>query len=832
MEPPLTVRDFFIYADLDEQYHDATLYLKALIKNHAPGKRSMCRLEVALLDEKGQAVGGEKLMMQEGLVDGGSDLILSMQAPVANPRKWTAETPYLYTLLLTLTGEKGNIIEVRRCSFGFRKIEIKKGQFLINGKAILLKGVNRHEFHPRYGHAVPKEITEADIQLLKANNINAVRTSHYPNSPAFYDLCDRYGIYVMDEADLESHGLRHCLPGSNPRWTKPCLDRVVRMVQRDKNHPCVIIWSLGNEAGYGDNFRKMKQAILEIDHTRPIHYEGDHVLDISDFFSMMYAPPQVVEKVGRGETVRAGFGETNNFLIGRKVTAKQYAGKPFILCEYAHAMGNSLGNFQEYMDAFEKYPCCCGGFIWDFADQSILKQTEAGEDFWAYGGDFGDKPNDGFFCGNGIVAADRTPHPALYEVKKVYQDIKVFPVDLERGLVKIKNKYRFKSLSGLQMCWKITENGAIIQEGQMDTPAIAPGEQTVVKIPFSMPEYKAGCEYHLLLEFRLAAATLWAPQGLVIAWEQFTLAGHFAYKVGSKSPSAKLSIEENDELIKISCPLFTAALEKKKGRLISIKSGGREMLAGPLKPNFWRVPTCNDLGVANFVPLLKRDSPWRKVEANRAVQKITLEQRHPGEISIHVISKVKYGRTPLHIIYSFSANGAITVTCQFTPSREMERFGMQMTVPGQYNKLSWFGKGPHETMPDRNRSGIVGIYTMPVEESIHNYLFPQENGNRSEVRWLSLTDERGSGLKIVKSGDNLLNFSARPYTDDDLDRARHIHELPRRDTITLNVDLTQRGVGGDKPGLLALHDQYKMKKGLLYRLCFTIIPQPEKDVPI
>ena len=357
--PRLAIRDFYIRSDLDEHYEDAVINVTTRIINYDGKDATDYRLEVILLDEEGYFVEREVLAETEIDVKAGSESSFVLESPVKNPRKWSAEIPNLYQVILGLKGSSGEIVDIRRCYFGFRKIEIDAGCFLINGKPIKIRGVNRHEFHPLHGHAVPLEITEQDIRLIKANNINAIRTCHYPNSPGFYDLCDRYGIYVIDEADLETHGLRFRIPGSNPRWTEACVDRMVRMVERDKNHPSVIIWSLGNEAGYGDNFRKMKEAALRVDLTRPVHYEGDHVLDISDIFSMMYAPPRLVDRVGRGKTVIAGLPEGNNPL-GRVVREWQYRDKPFLLCEYAHCMGNSLGNFQEYMDLFEKYPRCMG----------------------------------------------------------------------------------------------------------------------------------------------------------------------------------------------------------------------------------------------------------------------------------------------------------------------------------------------------------------------------------------------------------------------------------------------------------------------------------------
>jgi beta-galactosidase len=820
--PTLTVRDFFLSSDLDENCRDAILLLKAKIANRGPAA-ARCRLQVSLLDERCRPVAGAAPGEREAAPAAGREAELQLQVKLANPRLWTAETPHLYTVLLALRDENGALIEVRRSSFGFRKVEIRDGRLLVNGQAVMLKGVNRHEFHPLYGQAVPLSVTEADIRLLKRHNINAVRTSHYPNHPGFYDLCDRYGLYVMDEADLESHGLRRRVPGSDPRWAEPCVDRVLRMVERDKNHACVIIWSLGNESGYGDNFRKMKQAALAADRSRPIHYEGDHFLDISDFFSMMYAPPGVVEKAGRGETVRAGLLEANN-LLGRKVTAGRHCAKPFILCEYAHAMGNSLGNFQKYMDAFEKHPRCCGGFIWDFADQSILRKTAAGENFWTYGGDFGDKPNDGFFCGNGIVAADRTPHPALYEVKKVYQEIKVHPVDLARGIVEIENKYRFRTLDRVMLRWRVAEDGLTVREGSAPSPVLKPGERRAVALPYAPPADSSGAEYHLLVECVTAEDAPWAPRGHVLAWDQFKLPPASGTAEAPPSPEAMeplASVEENG-LIRVAGCGFCAAVEIKSGRLVSYAWRDRELLAGPLRPNLWRVPTCNDIGIGNFVPLLKKDSPWKKAEARRKVKRITWEQPEPHRVEILVLSKVIHGKTLLTTAYTVYGNGSVKVCSAFIPRRELDRFGMQMEIPGAFSRMTWFGKGPHETMPDRGTSGVIGIHSLPVEEIAHDYLYPQENGNRTEVRWVSMTNAQGNGLLIKDESGTLLNASAWPYTAADLDRARHIHELPRREYITLNIDHRQKGAGGDIPGLLALHDEFRLKKGRFYSYCFSI----------
>lgn len=823
--PRLTIRDFYIRSDLDEHYEDAVINITTRIVNHDEKDATGYRLEVILLDEEGYFLEREILADTEIDVKTGSESSFVLERPVKNPRKWSAEIPNLYQVILSLKEPSGKIIDVRRCHFGFRKIEIDAGCFLINGKPILIRGVNRHEFHPLHGHAVPLEITEQDIKLIKANNINAIRTSHYPNSPGFYDLCDRYGIYVMDEADLETHGLRFRIPGNNPRWTEACVDRMVRMVERDKNHPSVIMWSLGNEAGYGDNFRKMKEAALRIDRTRPIHYEGDHVLDISDIFSMMYATPRQVDRVGHGRSVIAGFPEGNNPL-GRVVREWQYHDKPFLLCEYAHCMGNSLGNFQKYMDLFEKHPRCMGGLIWDFSDQSILIKTEDGEDFWTYGGDFGDRPNNGSFCGNGIVAADRSPHPALHEVKKVYQEIGVSEVDLRKGLVRIENKFSFRTLDFVTADWKITEDGVVIEQGTLELPPVSPRETVEVTIPFSGPQPLPGVEYHLLVEFALTNNELWAPAGHIVAWEQFKLP--FEKQLSGPRHRAgmqPLQMEETDRAIVIHGDDFSVGLEKENGCIFSLTAGGREYLASPLRPNFWRVTTSNDAGVGNHVPLLNRPSLWKRAGENRRVIDIKCwsGKVDPSIIEITVTSRVLFGRRPMLNVYSIHGNGEIDVFTEFIPLINMNKLGMQLEIPGQFRQMTWFGKGPHETMLDRKQSGIIAIHSLPVEEVAHDYLVPQENGNRSEVRWMIMSDREGrDGLLFKDAAGTLLNVSAWPYTMDDLFRARHIHELPIRENITLNIDYKQKGVGGDKPGLLMLHDEYKLKRGLTYRYGFTV----------
>ncbi|MEJ2296301.1 MAG: glycoside hydrolase family 2 TIM barrel-domain containing protein, partial [Candidatus Lokiarchaeota archaeon] len=397
-------------------------------------------------------------------------------------------------------------IEVERNDFGFRSIELSsKGELILNGKPILLKGVNRHEHDPDNGRAISINLIEKDIKLLKQNNINAVRTSHYPNIPYFYELCDTYGLFIVDECNLESHGLKDKLPNSDSLWENACCDRMIRMVERDKNHPCIIIWSLGNEAGFGEVFKKMKKLTLEIDNTRLIHYEGDYYNEITDIISFMYYPPRKVKSIARRNL-------------------KNDEDRPIMLCEYAHAMGNSLGNFQEYMDLFEGYSNIIGGFIWDFIDQGLRKFSEDGKEFWAYGGDFGDEPNDRNFCINGILLPDRKPNPALFEVKKGYQDIEVKSVDADVGRFEVINKYQFQSLDFVDMKWELTANGNKIQEGLINNKEIGPGTSKPINLMLNeqvLP--KPSTEYFLKIISTLSYAQPWAEKGYIIAWDQFKL---------------------------------------------------------------------------------------------------------------------------------------------------------------------------------------------------------------------------------------------------------------------------------------------------------------------
>jgi beta-galactosidase len=835
--PKTEIRDFSVRSDLDRNYKDARFTLEAKI--HSNDERQGWRLKVMLFapDKKKPVLALEK---RDLTFIGNNTSVVRLTNMVAAPRKWSAETPHLYRVIVTLYDDKEKEVDVRACDFGFRQVEIKNSQLYVNGQSIKIKGVNRHEFHPAYGQAVPAHITEADIKLCKQNNINAIRCSHYPNSSHFYELCDRYGLYVMDENNLETHALRDKVPGSDSLWTKACVDRMERMVLRDKNHACIICWSLGNEAGYGENFRAMKKAALEIDRTRPIHYEGDHILDISDIFSMMYATVSQTEKIGQGQTILAGRGEQGH-LLGQRVTPAQYRDKPFLLCEYCHSMGNSLGNLREYMDAFEKYDRCIGGFIWDFADKSLLKKTDDGKDFWAYGGDFGDKPNDLQFCGNGIFAADRSPHPPLYEVKKVYQEIRVKVVDLKAGKLRIENKYRFRDLNFAKLAWQIIEDGVEIQHGEIDKIVCAPLASAEITVPFKPITPQPGCEYHMNVRFALKEETPWARAGHVLAWEQFALPFSTPVAANTAARGDAPACDATAHAIIISGQGFSITIDKQSGAITALNYGFGELLKAPLEPNFWRAPidtehlTVRLYVVKDNVPYKPLQAPltklalryiygryWRAAAAGRQVRDIRAIKTD-GAVVVNLSLKVGYIKGLLNLSYRINAGGEITVNMRATPTRRMIRFGMQCRLPQAYDTMTWLGRGPHESYCDRKESAGVGLYSGKVHELTHDYLVPQENANRTDVRWVRFNDQAGNGLEFKHEGD-FINASAWPYSQNDLEKALHIHELPQRDFITVNIDLGQRGVGGNFPGIQFLLDKYKMPAKLQYRYSYTIRP--------
>ncbi|MCP4543525.1 MAG: DUF4981 domain-containing protein [Chloroflexi bacterium] len=798
--PRVHIRDFYVRTELDDAYRDAVLKVTVGVRNYGNQDASGHIVELALFDETSRHVNRSAQVIAVGA---GSEISVDMDMVVSNPKKWSAEQPNLYTLLITLKNAAGDVLEVERCNVGFRQVQVKDGQIHVNGAPVVFKGVNRHEHDPDTGHTVTVESMIQDIRLMKQFNVNAVRTCHYPDDSRWYDLCDRYGLYLIDEANLETHATLGKL-ANDPAWRDAFLERAIRMVERDKNHPSIIIWSLGNESGYGPNHDSMADWIHQRDPDRPVHYEGatewkgdykgpDDAPTI-DMISVMY--PSVEKTIELSQIP----GET----------------RPFIMCEYAHSMGNSTGNLREYWDVIAEHPRFQGGFIWDWVDQGLRQVMEDGVEYFAYGGDFDDDPHDGSFCINGLISPDREPHPGLWEHKKIAEPLQVEPIDLAAGEFRIINKYTFSDLSGLDISWTLSAGGEAFQSGKlgrMNTPA---GESERVTIPFHEPELQPGTEYWLTVSFVLAGDNLWAERGHEVAWTQFQMP--FAAPARTK-PSANsmrsLKMKESQTEIAIQGQDLKLLFDKKTGYIASLHYVGEGLVDQGPALNIWRAPTDNDASIWGDQKMAIR---WRKAGLDRLYERVTeinATQLTPQivQVEVHAVS-VPVDSSPAqhdsvffecNYTYTIYGSGDVIVDTHVVPDGNLPplpRIGLQMRLPGHYKNLNWYGRGPHETYMDRKLGAKVGLYGGTVDEQYVPYVVPQENGNKTDVRWVALTNQDGVGLLVV--GMPLLNVSAHHFSTQDLTQAAHTYELERRDDITLNLDYAQSGLGNEScgPGVL------------------------------
>ena len=809
--PKSHICDFFIKTVFDDEYKDAVLEAEGSLAGMSDKECGL--IEFCLKNETGRITVSStyEFKSENGSVNARFKAILK----VANPQKWSAESPYLYTLLITLKNVNGDVLEVIAQRAGFRSIELKNGVFLVNGAAIKFKGVNRHEHHPDVGRALTYDIMLADVLLMKQHNINAVRTSHYPDDPKFYDLCDTYGLYVIDEADLECHGF--AIIGewerlsNDPLWEDAYVDRMLRMVHRDKNHPCVLMWSLGNESGYGENHRAMAKAARAVDPTRLIHYEGETRLifdeqnrepEAADVYSTMYTSIDTLIELGKM----------------RKMS------NPHILCEYAHAMGNGPGNLKEYWDAIYEYDRLQGGFVWEWIDHGIRKKTSDGCEYFAYGGDFGDEPNDGNFVIDGLIFPDRTPSPGLIEYKKVLEPVKVDAIDVLSGKMSITNLYDFISLDHINISWNLASYGRILQSGTISMPAIKPKENREVNIPFVlMRECGRSDECYLNIDFLLAKDTPWAKAGHTLAWAQFKIpcekSVNRTMPMKSMSP---LSCSENHKKITIIGRDFEIGFDKASGRLSKINFNGLDILSkGPLL-NFWRAPTDNDVneaaawrrkGIDKLIHRIDRVS-WELLPDSRSVKINCLTRIAPPILSWGIVSNYTYlisGDGSVIIDVSGQAEGDVPET--------LPRIGLNLVLPNRFDQVEWFGRGPGESYPDSKTANRFGLYRMGVDELYTPYIKPQENGSRTDVKWASFTDIRGNGL--LAAGIPQFDFSALRFSVEDLDKATHRHILKPRDEVYINLDHAQHGLGsascgpGQLPQYRLICSDFKFKVALM-----------------
>ena len=807
--PAVHLRDFEVRTNLDGDYRNARLEVSAWLRSFSGPARDV-RVEAVLLDPSGKRVS--EFQVGRVMVVGETPIKIEASQQIDNPLKWSAETPNLYTVLLTTKDSRGLTLEVIPWRVGFRTVEIKGGQFLINGKPVLVRGVNRHETDPDTGQVVSRERMLEDIFLMKRHNINAVRTSHYPNVPEWYALCDEYGLYIIDEANIESHG--HTALANVESWGPAHLDRTIRMVERDKNHACIVIWSLGNEAGFGQNFIRTYRWIKERDASRPVQYEPPLSAETSDIVCPMYPSPQSV---------------MNYEALPRE--------KPFIMCEYAHAMGNSSGDMQAYWrPIYDGAKHLQGGFIWDWVDQALRTPVPASKKierlenprslpldlrlgtFFAYGGTFGppDIASDGNFCANGLVSPDRVPHPALAEVKKVYQPIQMRAVDLAKAQIEVQNWADFLSAEDwLTADWRVVADGQILQNGAITGLSLPPRKKSRVTIPLEPITPVPGTEYWLEVSFRLKDRKPWAEAGHEVAWEQFELPWTAAPL--ALTAFAPLAVQDTADAVTVSGRGFSAVISRKTGLLASFKAGQTELLEAPLGPHFWRAPVDNDRG--NGMPSLGAARPgpgiWRKAHESWQLRNISVESPDESRTVIAVDGWLAEVGSAYRLIWTILGSGDILVSASFLPGRylpEMPRFGMQTTLRAGFDNLIWYGKGPQETYWDR-QDARVGLYRGSVVDQFYPYVKPQETGNKEAVRWIALTDDQGRGLLGV--GRPLLSANASRFTTEDLFCATqkenfYPYQLPDRKTITLNLDLKQRGLGGDNSWGALPHEQFRI----------------------
>jgi beta-galactosidase/beta-glucuronidase len=788
--PAAHIRDLRIRTPLDAACKDAALDLAVLLRNLG-GKPAACALTATLLDPAGRVVKEFPLGGALNVPPGPDVPALALQ-PIAAPLKWTAEEPNLYTLLVALSVD-GALVEVVRQSVGFRHIAIRDGLFLVNGVPIKLQGVNRHDTHPDLGYAVPLETMLRDATLMKQHNVNTVRTSHYPNDPKWMDICDRFGLYVIDEADLETHGFGYIqadIPARRPEWTRAFVDRAERMCERDKNRPCVIMWSLGNEAGYGPNHDAMAAWLRRADPTRPIHYERAGEAPAVDVVSNMY--PHVDHLIEQG----------------RKTDPR-----PYFMCEYAHAMGQGPGNLKEYWDAIRAHPRLLGGCIWEWVDHGVRARTEKGEEYIAYGGDFGDKPHDGNFCIDGLCFPDRIPHTGLIEYKKIIEPVHVEAVDLTAGKVRIENRHFFRSLLHLRATWRLLRDGRTAQEGELPALDIPAGQSREVAIPFRAPASTDGGEYFLDIDFSLRESTPWAEAGHVVAREQLAVAAQPGAVARREPPAAPgLTVEETATALTVRGVDFRMVFDRLAGTLGAWEYMGAPLILSGPRLNLWRAPTDND-------KRMKLD--WMAAGLDRMqhrINEVRLLSREDACVTVAIESVLAaYSLRPAFrcdYLYRVYGSGDVVIETHVTPLPlptpipHLPRLGLQLRLPGALDRIAWYGRGPHESYVDRKESALVGLWRGTVQEQFVNYVYPQENGNKSDVRWAALTDTSGVGLLAV--GMPLLNVSAHHYSTENLTKALHTYALVRLNETVLNLDHAHCGLGSNSCGPMPL-DRYMLR---------------------
>lgn len=824
-ENKLHIKDIRLNGDLSADYSKGLFSVNIELDNFSK-KEEAVAVEITLLDkDKVLKKYSKKLKVS---ADNSSSV--GFNETLSDIKSWSAETPNLYTALITLKGIENNILQSTALKVGFRNIKIKNNQFLINGKPVLIKGVNLHDHDEYDGHVVSKELTIKDLIIMKENNVNAIRCSHYPKNPFFYELCDEYGFYVIDEANIESHGMgttnqgldndekrKGLHPAYLPQWKAMHLDRTIRMFKRDKNHPSIVTWSLGNEAGNGDNFFATYTWLKDNDSTRPTQYEGATGYANTDIQAPMYMLINDMIKYAENDPKR-----------------------PMIQCEYSHAMGNSLGNFKDYWNAFRKYDVLQGGFIWDWVDQGLKTKTKKGQEFWAYGGDLGAShiKNDGNFCLNGVVNPDRTAHPALEELKKVYQNIHFKNFNFKTGAVNVYNEFFFRDLNEFNYSWKLFKNGTQLEEGVIESINVAPGELSTLTLSLPIIDLNTG-EYALQLYAHTNKASHLLSKDYIVAKEEFIEGVYTPIFLENSKETIEVSKKENNLTIKSAN--FEAEFNIKTGKFESLNYGEGNILVQGIQPNFWRATTDNDFGFK----MPKIFSVWKDATEKQTLVSIEFKDgekvidisslKETNSLNrkfakLKVVHQLPNQLAKIQIEYKIDASGQITVTNSLIDVKKdvpnIPRFGNNFILNNDYNKVNWYGRGPQENYQDRNSAALVGVYNSNVEDLYFPYIRPQENGYKTDVRWITFTDTSGKGIKIL--GHKMLSFSAHHQYNSDFDagtekQQRHTTDIVKRDFVNINIDSEQMGVGGDTSWWARPLEKYQIKaKYMSY--AYSIIP--------
>lgn len=795
--PLLHLRDIRVRTTFDSTYQDAILQVCCQVKNETTASGNYL-LHFRLRDAHGAMLHEWTRPMTAP--PAGEETTIEFAESIAAPHQWSADDPYLYTLTAELLDATGTTKETRCLHVGFRQIEVKERALLVNGLPVKLRGVNRHEIHPDLGQAINHASMVQDARLMKQHNINCVRTSHYSNDPRWFDLCDHYGIYVIAEADLECHGF--CLTGNwneisdNPAWKDAYIERATRMVERDKNHPSIIWWSLGNESGFGANHLAMISAMKMLDPTRMVHYEGSASAGKSDehegyacwedagarypqgpdVISFMYASVENLERMAKEPEIRDA--------------------RPLFLCEYLHAMGNGCGSFKEYWDIIYQYPALAGGCIWQWVDHGLRRKTD-GKTWFAYGGDYGDEPNDGNFCIGGLVGPDREIHSSLIEYKWWLQPVELLSTDLANGIITLRNRFDHLTLAALSCRWTVVCNGQLLQEGVVALPALNPWQTGDILIPFTLPASTPGTEYQLNLSFTRNTSVLWADAGFEMAFLQLALPVKALPMPGLKlSRMPSLAIEESSRAILITGEDFSLTFNSRAATITRWLSAGINLLLDGPRVQLWKAPVDNER------PLV---SEWQRFGYHRLIWEthaVRLTAIQPAEVSIDVDGLLNtYGnkmRFRVQQRWSIYGSADVLLTTTITPEEAMDwptlpRIGLELLLPDAYEQYSWFGLGPHECYPDRRHSGRLGVYHSTVTDEFVNYVTPQHHGEKLDARWATLTDLRGNGLFV--GGHPTIHVNASHYTQAMLEHARHMHDLKPMEATILQLDHAINGVG-------------------------------------